>query len=125
MFLTAALSGLVLPIVITYINAQSAAHQKSDDEERAEREKRRDEERVRHDDIVQAQARLLREFTEAAITYVTLVLDISWFGSDYLHSPQLQARQSNDTVLVLSIFGPHCESTSVKLISLESVRKHF
>ncbi|MGE0279040.1 MAG: hypothetical protein AB7P20_00285 [Rhizobiaceae bacterium] len=143
--LTAIISGLTIPIVITYINAQAAIQQKEvenaraakhklEDENRVQRQKELDDRRARYDKIVQAKSDLLRDFTVAAITYATLSLDVSWFGSTYLNNPDLQARalaRYSDRIVDLwatlrvTISQAHVLASADMAAELDSILTHF
>src|ERR1700736_3797769 len=101
--LTAILSGLAVPVIVTYINAQSVARQKEEDDKKAamqkaadqakaDQQKVIDEHRARQEALVQSQSRLLLDFSDVVLSYATLALDVSWFGSDYLENRALQER---------------------------------
>lgn len=68
--LTAVLSGVIVPLVI-----------KSTDEARAERAS-----------ISQAQAKLFDDVSEVILTFETLTLDVSWFGSKETKNPEMQKK---------------------------------
>lgn len=68
LLVTAILSGILVPLTINYVSFRTAA-----------REKEREARRARDDSILQAQSKLLDEFSETALTAMTLALDVSWF----------------------------------------------
>lgn len=66
--LTVILSGILVPRIFAYFDARSV-----------ERQKTIEVMRLKNEAILQAQSKLLDEFSETALAYQTLALDVSWF----------------------------------------------
>lgn len=70
LLLTALITGLLVPIIAKGIDAR----------------------RARNDAILQAQSKLLDDISETVLTYETLALDVSWFGTPGFANRGLQAK---------------------------------
>lgn len=68
LLLTALISGALIPIVLKSVDARSA----------------------RNEAILQAQSKLLDDISETVLTYETLALDVSWFGTPGFTNKELQ-----------------------------------
>jgi hypothetical protein len=68
LLLTALLTGLLTPLIITYFNARALEQQKELEARKA-----------RDNSILQAQAKLLDDAADVILTYETLALDVSWY----------------------------------------------
>ncbi|MCX2454333.1 hypothetical protein OQX61_23890 [Pedobacter sp. PLR] len=104
LFLTALLSGLIIPYVGTEIQRNKA----------------------RNDIVLQAQSKLLEDVSKTLLTYETLLLDISWFKTDKGHNEEMHkkafARYSERAVDLLADW--RVESIRVKsLASAETSKK--
>jgi hypothetical protein len=95
LLITVVLSGIIVPVLITYFNAQAAERQKESESRNA-----------RNEVILQAQKRLLDEFSDMLLTYETLALDVSWYrtklGYDMTRYQKAYERYSDRTVELIS-----------------------
>jgi len=93
--LTVILSGILVPLILASYNARSA-----------ERQKEVESTRIKNEAILQAQSKFLDEFSETALAYQTLALDVSWFKTRRVKSEALYeaayARYSERVVDIIS-----------------------
>lgn len=78
LLLTVILSGLAIPYVLSRINASDSARQQILAESRA-----------RQEALIQAQSNLLNDFSDVVLTYETLALDVSWYGTSFARNDEL------------------------------------
>jgi hypothetical protein len=81
LLITAALSGLLLPYVLTRYNNSVAARQKAADIARSKNES-----------ILQAQAKLVEDLAAVVLTYETLALDVTWFRTSVAKDEKMYQR---------------------------------
>jgi hypothetical protein len=95
LLLTAALSGIIIPIFINQLNAQAEQQLKI-----------REAIKAKNEAVLQAQAKLWDEFSEVVLTYETLALDVSWYrnplGLDESRYAKAYERYSDRIVDLLS-----------------------
>ena len=70
LLVTAVLSGIFVPLIVSTINSKNQQLQKE-----------RDAAKTKQEALLQSRIKLLDDFSEVAITLETLALDVSWFES--------------------------------------------
>jgi cell division protein FtsL len=81
LLLTIILSGIIVPIIINYLTSKSAERQKA-----IEAMKAKDQ------SILQAQSNLLNDLSETILTYETLALDASWYGTEDINNKEMHQK---------------------------------
>ena len=81
LLIAALISGIAVPLIMKVITARME-----------ESKKRIESSRIRNQAITSSQAKLLEEFSEVALTYETLALDVSWFGCTDSANKELQKK---------------------------------
>lgn len=81
LLITAMISGVAVPLIMKIISARLE-----------ESRKRVESTRIRNQAITSAQVKLLEEFSEVALSYETLALDVSWFGCAGSENRDLQKK---------------------------------
>jgi hypothetical protein len=81
LLLTIILSGIIVPIIINYFTSKSAERQKA-----IEAMKSKDQA------ILQAQSNLLTDLSETILTYETLALDASWYGTEGINNKEMHQK---------------------------------
>lgn len=81
LFLTVLLSGAAVPLISRSLELRATARQKEIDEARIQRTA-----------LIEAQRTLFNEFSEVALTYQTLALDVSWYRTSEANDQRLYDR---------------------------------
>lgn len=76
--ITVIASGILVPLIFAHLEARSE-----------ERQKAIEAARIRNQAILQAQSKLLDEFSETALSYQTLALDVSWYKREHVRNETL------------------------------------
>ncbi|HEY0568126.1 MAG TPA: hypothetical protein VGD13_08370 [Xanthobacteraceae bacterium] len=81
LLLTALITGMAVPLTITWINAHETRRQQIINEAKA-----------RNEALLAAQSKLLEDFSETIFIVQTLALDVSWHGSPAYENKEMQKK---------------------------------
>jgi len=108
LLLTAILTAVMAPLIVHYINFRDEQKQKAIETTKAREyevaQKAVEAMRAKEDSILKAQSKLLDDVAEVILSYETLALDVSWFGTKRTTNADLQKRafeRYNDRVIDL------------------------
>ncbi len=91
LLLTALLSGLLIPLSIMYLETRSATIERVQAQLAAELARQLEADRERDKAILGAQSEMLMQFSDVLMTYETLALDVSWYGTPNIANPEMMA----------------------------------
>lgn len=81
LLLTALLSGVLIPLCFMYLEARSTTRERIQAQQASERARQLEADRERDKAILEAQSEMLMQFSDVLMTYETLALDVSWYGT--------------------------------------------
>ncbi|MGQ7845251.1 hypothetical protein ACUNV4_12290 [Granulosicoccus sp. 3-233] len=89
LLLTALLSGVLIPLCFMYLEARSATRERIQAQQASERARQLEADRERDKAILEAQSEMLMQFSDVLMTYETLALDVSWYGTPNIDNEQM------------------------------------